>query len=215
MASCPTLPPCWSVGGLPWKSLVSQQDNNLPPCVVVQIGGLWFLLVWTAHVIHTPWFFLSVSKAISRKRAWMQSRCPSNTHFTSAALGRAASLLCGLGVPWMKVSTETPMYFAISHCGSDWDSSEAGNLSDSWRLLQNECLLFYYVGLRHLRQIIGIGSRGWTFPPIFCYMLLPFDRWQQRSRLTKWHLIFPFAHEAKGCHWTLSHRKNGTHWHND
>ena len=30
------------------------------------------------------------------------------------------------------------------------------------------------------------GSRGWTFLPIFHYILLPCDRWQQRSSLTKW-----------------------------
>jgi len=30
------------------------------------------------------------------------------------------------------------------------------------------------------------GSRGGTFPPIFFYMLLPCDRWQQKGSLTKW-----------------------------
>ena len=30
------------------------------------------------------------------------------------------------------------------------------------------------------------GSRGWTFPPIFHYILLLCDRWQQRGSLTKW-----------------------------
>ena len=33
------------------------------------------------------------------------------------------------------------------------------------------------------------GSRGWTFTPIFHYMLLPCDRRQQRS-LTKWRLAW-------------------------
>jgi len=28
------------------------------------------------------------------------------------------------------------------------------------------------------------GSSGWTIPPIFCYSLLPCDKWQQRSSLT-------------------------------
>ena len=32
------------------------------------------------------------------------------------------------------------------------------------------------------------GSRGCTFPPIFHYMLLPCDRWQQRGSLTIWRL---------------------------
>ena len=32
------------------------------------------------------------------------------------------------------------------------------------------------------------GSRGWTFQPKFCSMVLPCDRWQQRGSLTQWHL---------------------------
>jgi len=34
------------------------------------------------------------------------------------------------------------------------------------------------------------GSWGWTFSPIFYYILLLCDRWQQRGSLTKWHLIW-------------------------
>ena len=46
---------------------------------------------------------------------------------------------------------------------------------------------FYFIMLAH--NIRGrrwwCGSRGWTFPPIFHYMLLPCDRWQQRGSLAK------------------------------
>ena len=34
------------------------------------------------------------------------------------------------------------------------------------------------------------GSRGWTFPPISHYILLPWNRWQQKGSLTKWHLTW-------------------------
>jgi len=34
------------------------------------------------------------------------------------------------------------------------------------------------------------GSKGWTFPTIFCYILLLCDRWQQRSNMTKWCLTW-------------------------
>jgi len=34
------------------------------------------------------------------------------------------------------------------------------------------------------------SSRGRTFPPIFWYILLPCDRWQQRGYLTKWYLTW-------------------------
>ena len=36
------------------------------------------------------------------------------------------------------------------------------------------------------------GSRGWIFPPVFHYMLLLCDRWQQRGSLTKWHLTWKY-----------------------
>ena len=55
-------------------------------------------------------------------------------------------------------------------------------------------------------------SRGWTFPPIFCYVLLPRDRWQQRGTLTM-GVCCESADEAKMCHWILPCRKHGTHWH--
>ena len=34
------------------------------------------------------------------------------------------------------------------------------------------------------------GKIGWTFPPIFHYILLLYDRWQQRGSLTKWCLTW-------------------------
>ena len=34
------------------------------------------------------------------------------------------------------------------------------------------------------------GSRGWTFPAIFCYILLSCDRWQQRGTLTERYLTW-------------------------
>ena len=34
------------------------------------------------------------------------------------------------------------------------------------------------------------GSRVWNFPPIFYYVLLLCDRWQQRGTLTEWWLTW-------------------------
>jgi len=34
------------------------------------------------------------------------------------------------------------------------------------------------------------NSRGWTFCPVSHYVLLPCNRWHQRSSLTKWHLTW-------------------------
>ena len=53
-------------------------------------------------------------------------------------------------------------------------------------------------------------SRGWTFPSIFGHILLPWDRWQHRDSLTKWHSTWS-AYEAKVCHWHPQCRKNCTH----
>jgi len=77
-----------------------------------------------------PSLLFSIPKAFSRQGAWMQSRCPGNAHFMSAALARAAGLLCYLRIPWIKEPAETPLYLAVSRCGSGWDSSEAANLGD-------------------------------------------------------------------------------------
>ena len=43
----------------------------------------------------------------------------------------------------------------------------------------------YFIMLAHnvRSECWWYGSRGWTFPPIFHYMLLPCDRWQQRGSL--------------------------------
>jgi len=53
---------------------------------------------------------LAVSEASLRlflgRGVRVQSRHPGNAHFTSAALTRAAGLLCDLGVPWMKELAE-------------------------------------------------------------------------------------------------------------
>jgi len=52
-------------------------------------------------------------------------------------------------------------------------------------------------------------SRGWTFPPICCYMLLPCDRWQQRDRLIEYHLTWKCGW-SKGVSLNSSTRKK---WH--
>ena len=55
------------------------------------------------------------------------------------------------------------------------------------------------------------GSRGWTFPPIFHYMLLPCDRWQQRGSLTIWRLIQKFIW-SKRVWLYCSMREDGSYW---
>jgi len=50
----------------------------------------------------------------------------------------------------------------------------------------------YFITLAH--DVRGgcrwYSSRGWTFPPIFCYILWLCDRWQQRGPLTKWCVTY-------------------------
>jgi len=59
-----------------------------------------------------------------------------------------------------------------------------------WELLQNNA--FYFIMLAHSikGRCFWYGSRGWTFPPTFYYILLLCDRWQQRSSLAKWCLTW-------------------------
>ena len=56
------------------------------------------------------------------------------------------------------------------------------------------------------------GSRCWTFPPIFPYILLPWDKWQQRNSLTKWSLMWKCIW-SKGVPLHSSVWKKRTHWH--
>ena len=62
-----------------------------------------------------------------------------------------------------------------------------------WELLHKGCSESnpsYFMMLAH--SVRGgcwwDGSRGWTFPPVFHYILLLCDRWQQKGNLTQWHL---------------------------
>ena len=49
------------------------------------------------------------------------------------------------------------------------------------------------------------GSRGWTFLPIFHYVLLLCDRGQQRGRLSEWHLTWK-------CLWSKGVSLNFSMW---
>ena len=55
------------------------------------------------------------------------------------------------------------------------------------------------------------GSRGWTFPAIFHYMVLPCDRWQQRGILLEWHLAWKYI--WRSVSWIPPCGENGTPWH--
>ena len=56
------------------------------------------------------------------------------------------------------------------------------------------------------------GGRGWTFPPVSRYTLLPVERWQQRGSLTQWHLPWKHVWSKVWNHISLF-GKNGTYWH--
>ena len=49
------------------------------------------------------------------------------------------------------------------------------------------------------------GSWGWTFLPIFHYMLLLCDRWQQKRNLTIWCLM-------RKCRWNKDVSMNSSTW---
>jgi len=56
------------------------------------------------------------------------------------------------------------------------------------------------------------GSRGWIFPPTYCYILFLWDMWQQRGNLTKWCLTQKCVW-SKGVSLNLHVEKNCTCWH--
>jgi len=71
----------------------------------------------------------------------------------------------------------------------------------------SESNVSYFITLAH--SIRGrcwwYDSRGWTFPPVFHYILLPHDRWQQRSSMTKWCLTWK-------CLWSKDVSLNSSMW---
>ena len=58
---------------------------------------------------------------------------------------------------------------------------------------------FYFMMLAHNFRggYWWCGSRGWTFPPIFRYILFPCHRQQQKGSLIEWHLTWK-------CVWSQS-----------
>ena len=56
------------------------------------------------------------------------------------------------------------------------------------------------------------GSRGWTSPPIFCDILLPCDRWQQRGNDRMVSDIETYMDQRCTIEFFPA-EKNGTHWH--
>ena len=81
----------------------------------------------------------------------------------------------------------------LSHCSCIWESE---NLAVPYKDVVSSMLidLLWYKGcsksntsyfIMSAHNIRGgyrwYGSRGWTFPPTFHYILLPCDRWQQRD----------------------------------
>ena len=72
-------------------------------------------------------------------------------------------------------------------------SGIVGTYNEIWTtnlqgLLQNNARVFMVLAHDVRGRCWWYGSRGWTFPPVSHYMLLPCDRWQQRGNLTKWRL---------------------------
>ena len=55
---------------------------------------------------------------------------------------------------------------------------------------------------------VGGGTRGWTFPPVFHYMLLPCDRWQQSGGLKNGVWYKRVYEDPEVCHWIFPCEKN-------
>lgn len=124
----PPLPCYQAVNRCPHTYHLLLSDSNPPPCVVPWMGGLRFLGVWTAHVIHTPtpplrpWGFL---KARGHERRAVAQATPTPRQPLSASCRAALWSLGSLdeGADW-----NHPLYLAVSHCSSIWASSKAANL---------------------------------------------------------------------------------------
>lgn len=58
------------------------------------------------------------------------------------------------------------------------------------------------------------SSRGWTFSSMFCYILLPCNRWQQRGNVTTASDVeVHMRMKQRCCHWIPPGGKKCTQWH--
>ena len=53
------------------------------------------------------------------------------------------------------------------------------------------------------------GNRGWTFPSTFHYILLPYDRRQQRGSVTEWHLTWKcIGSKGRSFNFSMSNKQH-------
>jgi len=140
------------------------------------MSGLWFLRVWTAHVIHTHWQLLStpggqlhitaLPRLLLGKGTLMQSRCPGNAHFTSAALARTAGLLCLLPRGSLDEGTDPdPLYLGsvaavLAGTALKQRTSAISFIKSSWRQLLNA--VHYCFSVLHCRAMLQWWFWQWS-----------------------------------------------------
>ena len=126
---------------------------------------------------------------------------------------------------WFHILSSPPFPFLLrtsSHfmhsCQCHWDSGELQMWASVlhgllWNISYFIMLVYDFRGRCWL-----YGSRSWALQPIFQYILLPCDRWWQKSSLNKWHRTWKCIW-SKGVwsmkHWISPSGKNGTtdiHW---
>ena len=91
---------------------------------------------------------------------------------------------------------------SILFCWLTMSEADSGGMAEETEPFHYCSIKFYLHSIERRRGAVwqnGVwhecwwyGSRGWSFPPIFHYIWLPCDRWQQRGTLTEWHLTWKY-----------------------
>jgi len=119
--------------------------------------------------------------------------CKSKVRYPASSLVLLFSFLYVL-IRTLKIKSVLLLVYTLAHVFIYEGRSES-NASD-----------FMMLALYVRGGCLWYGSRGWTFPTTFRYILVPCDRWQQRGSLKTWHLTWK-------CRWSKGASLNSSMWH--
>ena len=89
---------------------------------------------------------------------------------------------------WYQFWCSIFLCFSITQCEFYCSGSIICWFSHVWGCFKSNASYFIVLAHNVRGGCSWYCSRGWTFLPIFCYILHQCERWQQKDSLTKWYL---------------------------
>ena len=128
----------------------------------------------SSYFCYWLWFSLSIFTRTPTPLTWTMCCIPSHIYIiksmcSSRLLNSVFGSLCLWGVPLGKHHNIYPLYEGCSKSNTSYFMMLTCDIRGGWW---------------------WFGNRGWTLSPLFHYILLLCDRWQQRGSLTNWCLTW-------------------------